>query len=231
MDPGGKQMRIGCWLVLLALAAGGAGAQETPRREVAGIAAGGLAAGGHSAVIDFKGCSAEQQQILLTALAACKELSGRAGDALAAVPEKERAADPRHQAWFGAYSPPRYTALIKVYGKIAEAASGPVNFDCTGHGSCAGASASCDPGDVAFTCGGGEGQRIWPCAPFWLAPDAGKNSRSGILLRELVHWLGIGGNAYDCKAARALAQRDPEQAIRNADSWEYFAENFGVACE
>lgn len=62
---------------------------------------------------------------------------------------------------------------------------------------------------------------------FWNAPDLGFDSKPGVIVHELTHFLLVGATrdlAYGTIAAKALATLNPAGARRNADNYEYFAE-------
>jgi hypothetical protein len=70
--------------------------------------------------------------------------------------------------------------------------------------------------------------RVYLCNAFWAAPNTGTDSRAGTIVHELSHFTVLGGTsdfAYGQTAARRLAQQQPNRAVQNADSHEYFAEN------
>lgn len=66
------------------------------------------------------------------------------------------------------------------------------------------------------------------CGAFWDAPATGTDSKAGTLIHESSHFTKNGGTddvVYGQSAAKSLAKSSPAQAITNADSHEYFAEN------
>ena len=70
--------------------------------------------------------------------------------------------------------------------------------------------------------------KIYLCGAFWSAANTGTDSRAGTLVHESSHFTVNGGTtdiAYGQSAAKALAKSNPANAVRNADSHEYFAEN------
>ena len=175
------------------------------------------------------GCSGQQATILAGALAAAGPLATQAQQYLNGVPVGSRATNARYVTWFGAYDATRYTGVAALYGNIAGAATGQVDFDCTGAGRCNGVPVSCDPGDYAFTCASGT-TTIWPCAAFWTAPATGEDSKPGTIVHELSHWFGTDDYEYGCSDCQALANRNANRAVNNADNCQYFAENFGLTC-
>ena len=63
---------------------------------------------------------------------------------------------------------------------------------------------------------------------FWTAPLSGTDLKAGTLIHEMSHFDVVAGTddvVYGQSAARNLASTDPDLAITNADSHEYFAEN------
>lgn len=69
---------------------------------------------------------------------------------------------------------------------------------------------------------------IWLCPPFWELSISGDDSQGGALIHEATHFIDIGdtndiaGGLDECKD---LAEEDPDGAINNGDSYEFFAEN------
>ncbi|KAL0570405.1 hypothetical protein V5O48_011563, partial [Marasmius crinis-equi] len=95
--------------------------------------------------------------------------------------------------------------------------SGDSEYDC----SCT------DPGTYAYVELNNFGV-IHLCGAFWDAPATGTDSKAGTLVHESSHFTQIAGTrdvVYGQSGARSLARRSPSQAITNADSHEYFAEN------
>jgi peptidyl-Lys metalloendopeptidase len=70
--------------------------------------------------------------------------------------------------------------------------------------------------------------KIYVCKAFWSAPLTGTDSKGGTLVHEMSHFTVVAGTddlAYGQQAAGQLAISDPNKAINNADSHEYFGEN------
>ncbi|WP_033480556.1 M35 family metallo-endopeptidase, partial [Xanthomonas citri] len=69
---------------------------------------------------------------------------------------------------------------------------------------------------------------IHVCNAFWSASTTGTDSKAGTLVHETSHFTVVAGTqdrVYGQSGARSLAISNPAQAITNADSHEYFAEN------
>lgn len=60
------------------------------------------------------------------------------------------------------------------------------------------------------------------------SPETGRDSTSGTLCHEMSHFSDIGGtedHVYGTSKAANLAKTNPEDALTNADSFEYYMEN------
>ena len=69
---------------------------------------------------------------------------------------------------------------------------------------------------------------VFLCPVFWSAPALGTDSKAGTIVHESSHFTRNGGTQdykYGQTNCAALAISNPSQAVRNADSHEYFAEN------
>jgi peptidyl-Lys metalloendopeptidase len=69
---------------------------------------------------------------------------------------------------------------------------------------------------------------IFVCRAFWSAPLTGTDSKAGTLVHEMSHFnvtAGTDDHVYGQAGAKNLAITDPDAALDNADSHEYFAEN------
>jgi peptidyl-Lys metalloendopeptidase len=70
--------------------------------------------------------------------------------------------------------------------------------------------------------------KIYVCRAFWSAPMNGTDSKAGTLVHEMSHFDVVANTddvVYGQTGAKNLAISNPNDAIRNADSHEYFAEN------
>jgi len=70
--------------------------------------------------------------------------------------------------------------------------------------------------------------RIYVCNAFWSAPTSGTDSKGGTLVHEMSHFnvtAATDDHVYGQSGAKSLAISNPDQALDNADSHEYFAEN------
>jgi len=76
--------------------------------------------------------------------------------------------------------------------------------------------------------------RVYLFKRFFDSPDAGQDSKLGTLIHEGTHFLITGGthdSAYQPGDALDLGRSAPSKAIANADSYQYFVEDwlFGIA--
>lgn len=68
---------------------------------------------------------------------------------------------------------------------------------------------------------------------FWSATLEGTDNQAGVLLHETSHFKDVGGTrdlAYGQANALNLASNHPDQALNNADSYEYFMEEAQETC-
>jgi len=125
----------------------------------------------------------------------------------------------RYTTWFGAYTSARYATARQHFVNIDSA------IDQNG-------------GEVTINCGCNQSYyayvyptrpyEIFVCRAFWSAPLTGTDSKGGTLVHEMSHFnvtAGTDDHVYGQAGARNLAASNPDQALDNADSHEYFAEN------
>lgn len=165
----------------------------------------------------YSGCTATQQQELLGDFDASETITREARQALEGLPVNERAGSPRYLHWFGTYSAERYASVLDTYVK-AEALmdAEEVEFVC-----------DCQEPYFAFI-RRTEPYKVNLCTYYWSAARLGTDSRAGTILHEVSHFNEIGGTsdfAYGAADVSALARNNPNNAVANADSIEYFAEN------
>jgi peptidyl-Lys metalloendopeptidase len=69
---------------------------------------------------------------------------------------------------------------------------------------------------------------VFLCGSFWNASLSGLDSQSGTLLHETSHFSVVAGtedHVYGETEAQKLARTNPDEALTNADNFEYFAES------
>jgi peptidyl-Lys metalloendopeptidase len=162
--------------------------------------------------LSFSRCSNAQQEAITGAVQAAQAM---AQDADAYLQRKDPG--PRYSSWFGAIDPARSATVVRHFQAIKDAfATRPVTVDC-----------GCTASYYAYVYPN-QPYKIYVCKAFWSAPPTGTDSKGGTLVHEMSHFTVVAGTddlAYGQSAAGQLATSDPDKAIQNADSHEYFGEN------
>lgn len=166
----------------------------------------------------FASCSVSQQAELQSALLAAETIARNASVALGSLGVGQRSDSPRYAQWFGTYSETRFNIVNAGFSNIRSVLeNNRIDFIC----------GCLRDGTFAFI------NRARPfeinlCPAFWPAAENGRDSRSGTIVHELSHFneiLGTNDFRYGQGPASALALTNPDQAVLNADNYEYFAEN------
>lgn len=138
-----------------------------------------------------------------------------------------RNGDPVYQTWFGVFSQDRYQRVRAVLDGVrfklnsgntltARCRTNPVD--------------PCDSADViAATYVNARGDiEAWFCTAFFaLPPRVGFDTQAGSVVHELTHSIGHTADipgGYGPVGARDLATDHPDQAVENADNYEYYEE-------
>jgi len=82
-------------------------------------------------------------------------------------------------------------------------------------------------GRFAYVYAKDESRTIYIDKAFHSAPATGTDSKAGALSHEMSHFRGVGDttdHVYGPTKAKALAKKDPEAALENADNFEYYLE-------
>ena len=165
-----------------------------------------------TAGLSFSRCTTSQQSTITNAVAAAQGMSNNANAYLGA-----NNTGPRYTKWFGSYTSSRYSTVKSHFTAIKSAFdTKPVTVDC-----------GCKQSYYAYVYPN-QPYKIYVCKAFWSAPMTGTDSKGGTLVHEMSHFNVVAGtddHAYGQSAAAALAISNPNQAVDNADSHEYFAEN------
>lgn len=170
--------------------------------------------GTSSGGVSFVGCDATQTSQLLTAVGSARGYTEDAKGYLASNQE-----GPRYTTWFGAYTSSRYSTASQHFVAIDGAmdqSGGQIKINC-----------GCKQSYYAYVYPT-KPYEIFVCRAFWSAPNTGTDSRAGTLVHEMSHFDVVAGTddvVYGQSGAKNLASSDPDAALRNADSHEYFAEN------
>ncbi len=156
-------------------------------------------------------CDNTQKTQILSALAAADTM---ANDSVAYLNGN---IGQRYQSWFGTPTNSRVNTAKANFSKINDAIDNKnLTFDC-----------SCKQRYFAYVYPA-QPYDIYLCKAFWQARETGTDSRAGTIIHELSHFNVVAGTddvVYGQSGARNLANSNPDQALNNADSHEYFAEN------
>ena len=126
---------------------------------------------------------------------------------------------PRYTTWMGAYISARYNTVTGNFVKIDSAmdqSGGQIKINC-----------GCSQNYYAYVYPTRE-YEIFVCKAFWTANTTGTDSKAGTLIHEMSHFNVVAATddvVYGQTGAKSLAISNPDRAIQNADSHEYFAEN------
>ena len=160
-------------------------------------------------------CSASQQTTIQQAVAAATSYATQANSYLSSTPPSGTL---RYTTWFGTFTSARWSTVQSHFANEQSAFSTQaLTLDC-----------KCKKPSVYAYVYPNEPYKIYLCGAFWSAPLTGTDSKGGTLVHEMSHFTVVAGTddwAYGQSAAKALAISDPDKAIDNADSHEYFAEN------
>ncbi|KAF5343566.1 hypothetical protein D9758_012954 [Tetrapyrgos nigripes] len=162
----------------------------------------------------FDGCSADQQSTIEEAVDAANTYANNALSYLQGISDGTE----RYTTWFGEFDSSRYNTVTDHFNNIATQGYDDYTYDCS----------TCDlEGTYAYVYPDEFGT-IYLCDVFWQTTTTGTDSRGGTLIHESTHFTrnaGTDDHVYGQSGAQDLAQSDPDTAIDNADSHEYFAEN------
>lgn len=124
--------------------------------------------------------------------------------------------DPLYVTWFGEHSNLRMARVAQNYKTLKETMERKAfTLDLSGEG--------CRPGIFAYTYHGAS--TMWLCSAYWRAERRGDDSKAGTIVHELSHAICYTeDHHYGHAECKRLAHTQPNQAIQNADNYEYFSE-------
>jgi peptidyl-Lys metalloendopeptidase len=164
----------------------------------------------------FVRCTTSQQSDLVTARGNAHVIASNSVNYLNG--HTTSTAGPRYTTWFGTITTSRYATVSSQYPAIDGVFSNAdMTFDC-----------KCKQKNTYAYVYPDKPYEIHLCGAFWVAPAMGTDSKAGTLVHETSHFNVVASTddwAYGQSACRSLAASDPDKAIDNADSHEYFAEN------
>lgn len=174
----------------------------------------------------FQNCSASQRTVIDDALTSAERIANVANNALGATPVSSRPNAARYNEWFGSYTAGRYAQVQLGMSRIANALSNQViGFDCD----CSN-QPGVDPNRTFAFVFKNDPFNMTLCGVFFQVPRDGTDSKSGTIVHEVSHFTIVADSddfqsALDQRGSRNLARNSPASAIRNANAFEYFAEN------
>jgi len=164
----------------------------------------------------FVSCTNERQATLLTALTTAAHMANESRRYLQTLPASQRPSDARYDEWFGLYDANNYSTVSTHFVAIESAfTTQTVAFFC-----------DCENSSFAYVFPT-KPYEIHLCKAFWNAAMTGTDSKGGTLIHEMSHFDVVANTddvVYGQTNCRGLADTQPSNAIRNADSHEYFAE-------
>ncbi|CAE6476542.1 unnamed protein product [Rhizoctonia solani] len=162
--------------------------------------------------VSYVGCNSDQQSQIARAATAANQYVSSATAYLDGI----SSGTTRYTTWFGAYDSGRASTVHSHFSAMGTDASS-TTYDCS----------TCTVEAFAYVYADQPG-RVYLCSAFWGAQTTGTDSQAGTIVHEQSHFTINGGTediVYGQTLAKNLAKSNPSQAIRNADSHEYFAEN------
>lgn len=163
--------------------------------------------------VSYVGCSTTQIATAGDAVVAARGYSENAKNYNFTSP------GPRYTTWFGTPTSTRTNTAKQHFTAIDAAldqSNGEVKINC-----------GCNQSYYAYVYPT-RPYEIFVCRAFWNAPLTGTDSKAGTLIHETSHFNVVAGTddvVYGQAGAKNLALTDPDGALNNADSHEYFAEN------
>ncbi|CAE6414182.1 unnamed protein product [Rhizoctonia solani] len=162
--------------------------------------------------IGYNGCSEIQRPQISTAANFANEYVTNATAYLGGI----STGTTRYTQWFGAFESTRLSTVKSHFSNIGTDPTSST-YDC-----------GCTQSAIyAYVYQDTRGY-VYLCDAFWSAADVGTDSRAGTIVHEQSHFVVNGGtddHVYGSVSAHLLAQSNPDQAIDNADNYEYFVEN------
>jgi Lysine-specific metallo-endopeptidase len=165
-------------------------------------------------------CSPTQERVAASAASEARSLAERARWAAAEVAslgdDSASSATGHYERWFGTIDDRRARLVRDTFAAIASGLGDTLHFRC-------------DSGKGVYAYVRSSGSReVCLGRLFWSrAGSSGIDSRPGVILHEVAHDVSrlIGDHSYGVAAAEALAAKNPDNAVRSADNYEYFAES------
>jgi hypothetical protein len=170
------------------------------------------AGGGH------ENCSPAQEGAAVAAAGEARSLAERAQHVAAEVASvgDDPASMGLYERWFGKIDSHRAQLVRDTFAAMASSLGGTLNFHCDSEKNVYAYVKSCGSKEIYL------GRLFWS-----RAGSKGIDSRPGVILHEMAHDVSrlVGDHSYGVAGAEDLAVENPNQAVRSADNYEYFAES------
>lgn len=173
----------------------------------------------------YPGCSKSQSVAIRTAIIDSKALAVVAAAAVGPTAEYER--------WFGRYAPGKAEVVRSNFKAIVQGIrTGLVTGRCTrnGVGACEDSTYAFvyddEPYDIHFCNGFFDLPKMSDLDPMQQRFDNG--TRAGTIIHEVSHFRIVAGTEDECYSrsdCSRMARHGTNRAVRNADSYQYFAED------
>lgn len=161
----------------------------------------------------YRSCSTSRRNQISSALSPAVSYIS---DAVSALRATTSSGYTRYETWFGTYSSTRKARVLSHFTSIRSHNVRTYRYVC-----------GCTDDAFAYVYPN-EPKIVYLCSSFWPAPTTGQDSKAGTIIHEASHFTVNGGTrdlAYGHSRAQALAVSSPADAVMNADSHEYYAEN------
>ena len=162
--------------------------------------------------LSYSNCTASQQTTVASAISAAKTMSNSSVTYMG-----KTTMGPRYTKWFGTVTSTRQARVKANFTAIKDGFDNKnVVVDC-----------KCNQNYYAYVYPT-QPYKIYVCKAFWNAPMTGTDSKGGTLVHEMSHFNVVAGtddHVYGQSGAANLAITNPDLAVQNADSHEYFGEN------
>ncbi|KEP46343.1 peptidyl-lys metalloendopeptidase [Rhizoctonia solani 123E] len=166
----------------------------------------------------FVGCNTEQMERIKGLTWIANEMIDYARLTLADDSKSEL-----YKTWFGVPDQPFYDTVVGVFNEIIRADK--FTYDCE---TCA-SQYPRSKYDAYIQLTKFPSRRIYLCETFWNTHPLGIDSQASLVVRSLVQYTG--GNEFPNKhvhrvEARRLANKNPTEAIKSFNNYEYFVETY-----
>ncbi|TZG32488.1 M35 family metallo-endopeptidase [Agrobacterium sp. B1(2019)] len=164
-------------------------------------------------------CTKEHRTLTKEAFARIMPVAKKAANAVDGMTVEKTS--PLYETWFGKANQTRLTRVQSTIGDVRDLLQSKKTFtvECVPQ--------RCGNGTFALTTH--KRDYIGLCAAFFKAPLTGEDSRSGTLLHELTHVVaGTQDYTYGRTNAQKRAAGNPNEAVNNADNYEFFMEDLSA---